>query len=267
MSEQNKTVNKHNTLEEIGPVEVGNINKINYINKNNNNNKIVNYHFSSEKETSSQSSTTSFENTSLPSNDFVLGQESLDSKEKRSVVGEDDKPEKRDYDADVANMKFERDMDVSYAKLSVWRKPKEILIAIAYRNAELYGNKLQYVQYSLTPSVNNFLHNLNNIWGPGTRKRELYHTIATGMKAGYIEQAGKGRPKVVGSTGSSRRAPLYANSVCMMYPAKDKLQQINIWHNGVKLKFVLDQHDFLDAPKPGKPIATKEYRRSETYGF
>jgi hypothetical protein len=203
----------------------------------------------------------------LPSNDFVLGQESLDSKEKRSVVGEDDKPEKRDYDADVAAMPLEQDMDVSYAKLSLWQKPKEILVAIAYRNAKLYDNKLQYVQYSLTPSSDNFLHNLNNIWGPGTRKREPYHTIATGMKAGFIEQAGKGRPKVTNQTRGTRRAPLYANSVCMMYPQENKLRKINIWHNGVKLKFVLDQHDFVDPPQPGKPVATKEYRRSETYGF
>ncbi len=199
----------------------------------------------------------------------LISDESLhDCAQEKSGIGE---CEFRNWDEEISQINYNNQMDVTYAKLSIFKTKKNIInLNFTYRNPQLYNNSLQTVLFSLTDKKKDFLGNLNAIWGPHTNTREPYATVATAMKTGIIACAGKGRPSKKSIPGQmQRRAPLYPDSVAFFKVTKDAEYMFTVQHHGFAWKWFFndDNIDFKQQGGYNRPLATGEYRRSEHYGY
>lgn len=243
---------------ETGEQVVGIINRINSNNRNNSSNRTDNSHITDEAKISSNRTSSPLELTY----DLFDTEEFLDSR--GGIGGADHQPKFRDYDEEIKELKINQHHDIKYAKVSLWEpKPNQYLISFAYINNELFGNKIQQIQFSLASNKHDFLHNLNSIWGPNTRKRPTYERTATALKNNVLDYAGKGRQANNYRKNKQMRQALLPESVCGL-KSKDDCVWVFIHHHGFQHQFRIDKKsDFTTPQVANKPIATKEYWRSD----
>ena len=240
------------------------INKIDSNNKNNKNNKIGNFSPLCEKTKVNTSARTSGPLRVSPL-DLISDEELFDSSEDKGVLSS---RETRNWQEDISAIAYNDQMDVEYAKMSIFKtKSGGIQLALSYRNSTLYNNKLQTVLFSMTNNKKDFLGNLNSIWGPGTSSLEPYKTLALSLKGGVVDYIGKGRPGQASSKTKIRRAPLFADSVALVKTTNDDHLLVTVQHHGFTCKWFFNNSELDSDVDLRKPMGTKEYRRSEKYGF
>ena len=197
---------------------------------------------------------------------FISEETSLDASQEKSGYRE---CEFRDYEKEIKEYTWNSQLDVTWAKLSIFKqKSNRIQLALHYVNQSAFGpNKIQHVLFAMTDVKKDFLGNLDHVWGPDTKLRPLYATLATGLKSGVLEQIGKGRPAKNYGTHSTRLAPLYAESVAYIkHNHTDNEWCVGVAHHGFEQFFYFNNLNF-DIEDLKQPVATKEYRRSIEYGY